>query len=613
LTSGVTPTGAARSTRARPPGSLPATAAGRAATQRDHRTSSVVVSAAVVLATAAADDGLPAAALPWGGGTLLQRLLGQLAELGIEEAHVVSRPGCADALDASLAGLELAVQLHSCANVVEDLRTVASLARAGDGPLVVAQGEVVTHGEALAGLLADPRVATGILTSTRRAIGGAFPFRTRSVRGRVVSAASPYHSVQGPNAKFLGLLKVAAADRGELAAVAERLAAMSSPPISAPWREELSWKERRWRVALASSALARARHDEPPSEDDDPEPEPEWLDPEGPPAPLSADDEAELSRRLAAAPDDVSSLLLVGLVRAGGHVGVSHLRKLFWARPLSRDAVERAAAEITEYDEDRVLLDSAVKASDGFFTTFFVSPYSKYIARWAARRGLTPNAVTTVSLAIGVVAALAFATGERAGLIVGAILVQLSFTTDCVDGQLARYTRTFSQLGAWLDSIFDRTKEYAVFAGLAIGASRAGDDVWLLAASALALQTARHAIDFSYPTAQHQALASAWQPPLEQPQDSAGAARAKVAAEAQKPERRGFVANAVALWRFLDRRSAVRWVKKMIAFPIGERFAVISLTAALATPRTTFVVLLAWGGFAGCYIAAGRVLRSVYR
>ena len=37
-------------------------------------------------------------------------------------------------------------------------------------------------------------------------------------------------------------------------------------------------------------------------------------------------------------------------------------------------------------------------------------------------------------------------------------------------------------------------------------------------------------------------------------------------------------------WHRIDRLPGVRWVKKMIAFPIGERFAVISLTAALFTP-----------------------------
>ena len=87
-----------------------------------------------------------------------------------------------------------------------------------------------------------------------------------------------------------------------------------------------------------------------------------------------------------------------------------------------------------------------MKANDGFFTTFFVSPYSKYIARWAARRGWTPNGVSTLSVAIGFVAAAAFATGERAWMIAGAVLLQAAFTLDCVDGQLARYTRTFTQV-----------------------------------------------------------------------------------------------------------------------------------------------------------------------
>ena len=110
-------------------------------------------------------------------------------------------------------------------------------------------------------------------------------------------------------------------------------------------------------------------------------------------------------------------------------------------------------------------------------------------------------------------------------MIAGAILLQLAFTFDCVDGQLARYTRTFTKLGAWLDSIFDRTKEYAVFAGLAIGASQSGDDVWLLAGAALTLQTMRHSIDFSYPAG---AAPGRWgcsaQPPLEQVHDGLGAA-----------------------------------------------------------------------------------------
>ena len=263
-----------------------------------------------------------------------------------------------------------------------------------------------------------------------------------------------------------------------------------------------------------------------------------------------------------------------------------------------------------------------MKANDGFFTTHFVSPYSKYIARWAARRGWTPNGVTTLSVAVGFAAAAAFATGERAGMVAGALLLQAAFTLDCVDGQLARYTRTFSKFGAWLDSIFDRTKEYAVFAGLAIGASQAGDDVWLLAGAALALQVMRHSIDFSYPAAQHQAMGAVRQPPLEQVQDViAAAVPAPLLPEGAPPATPPpptLKQRLRGAWRRVDRSRRGRWIKKIVAFPIGERFAAISLTAALFDARVTFVVLLAWGGLrglatrspAGCCARPGGAARS---
>jgi phosphatidylglycerophosphate synthase len=310
---------------------------------------------------------------------------------------------------------------------------------------------------------------------------------------------------------------------------------------------------------------------------------------------------ADAAEGLSAVPtqpsDSAVSLLLVGLVRSGVRVGVVALRNMFWARPASHAEAERADREIAALDEDRLLLDSAVKANDSFFTTYLVSPYSKYLARWAARRRLTPDQITTASLGIGVLAALAFASGDRAGLIAGAILLQISFATDCVDGQLARYTRNFSRVGAWLDAVFDRTKEYAVYAGLAIGAGASGDPVWVLAGAALAVQTVRHAIDFSYATLEQEELAGAARLPLDQPSDrSTGTGRGPAAS-----------------WDTLTRRGAAQWAKQFIAFPIGERFAAISVVAALGSARAVFIVLLAWGGVATAYKMAGRLMRSMPR
>jgi hypothetical protein len=139
----------------------------------------------------------------------------------------------------------------------------------------------------------------------------------------------------------------------------------------------------------------------------------------------------------------------------------------------------------------------------------------------------------------------------------------------------------------------------------------------------LTLQVLRHSIDFSYPQAEHQAMGAVRQPPLEQVHDVLGATvPAPHAAEAEaadapapaplqpRPTPRMRVRNVL---RAVDRSPRGRWVKKVVGFPIGERFAAISLTAALFDARTTFIVLLAWGGFAGLYTITGRVLRSLGR
>ncbi len=92
---------------------------------------------------------------------------------------------------------------------------------------------------------------------------------------------------------------------------------------------------------------------------------------------------------------------------------------------------------------------------------------------------------------------------------------------------------------------------------------------------------------------------------MEQTLDAASAA----AAERGKPEASAPKAP-LARWGALDTIPGVAWVKRAIAFPIGERFALISITAAIWSARTTFVALLAWGGFAAIYGFAGRLLRS---
>jgi hypothetical protein len=60
----------------------------------------------------------------------------------------------------------------------------------------------------------------------------------------------------------------------------------------------------------------------------------------------------------------------------------------------------------------------------------------------------------------------------------------------------------------------------------------------------------------------------------------------------------------------LERDTIARYLKKMIVLPIGERMALIAVTAALWDTRVTFLALLGWGGVAAFYQLAGRIARS---
>lgn len=323
----------------------------------------------------------------------------------------------------------------------------------------------------------------------------------------------------------------------------------------------------------------------------------------------AATDLAELAS-LSGPEDGVTELLTLGLVRRGVSVGIRGRRDLFYRQLNETNALD-AQNEFRTYDEDRARLDNAVKGADGFFTTYFVSTYSRFIARWAARRGLTPNQVTLISIALGLLAAGAFATGGRPGYVAGGILIYFAFVFDCVDGQVARYARKFGVLGAWLDATFDRFKEYAVFVGLAVGATVAGqdsDEIWTLALIALSLQSVKHLLDFSFGAANRR------KPPNPLPTLDLAVADDRQLRDALEVRKSGSTTPVKALlrmWTRAGRFKSVYWARKMIVFPIGERFAAIAIVTAFFDPRITFLVLITWGGIAATYTLTGRLLRSM--
>jgi phosphatidylglycerophosphate synthase len=294
-----------------------------------------------------------------------------------------------------------------------------------------------------------------------------------------------------------------------------------------------------------------------------------------------ARENSDASGSTAVAVDSVADRVVAALDADGVALHRPDLGTLVAVVPTDPQTRNEARQALAAVDDEAVRLRTAVKSRDGFFTTHFISPYSRYLARWCARRALTPNQVTTASLITALIAAGCAATGTRGGFVAAGLLLIFSFVLDCTDGQLARYSLQYSTLGAWLDATFDRAKEYAYYAGLALGAARGGDDVWALALGAMVLQSCRHVVDFSFNEANHDATAN--------------------------------TSPTAALSDKLDSVGWTVWVRRMIVLPIGERWAMIAVLTAVTTPRITFYALLIGCAFAATYTTAGRVLRSLTR
>jgi len=282
---------------------------------------------------------------------------------------------------------------------------------------------------------------------------------------------------------------------------------------------------------------------------------------------------------------------LAGLLDAG-LVPVATPVRLLCAELVHTGAdLARARGAVAAVDEDAARLRMAVKEKDDFFTTYAVSSWSPLVTRAAARMGLSPSAVTWLSVLLAVAAAGAFWQASRVAMVAGGVLLYLGFVLDCVDGQLARYTRTFDAFGGWLDTMADRAKEYAVYAGLAAGAERIGlPYAWPLAITAIVVQTVRHMADTWYGALHDEAAAHP------RPMAEGGMGARLDAASNRVQGRTGSVAY---------------WLKRIVVFPIGERWALIAVLAMLTDGGIVLAAVVGCGLLAFVYTGALRSLRSL--
>ena len=282
-------------------------------------------------------------------------------------------------------------------------------------------------------------------------------------------------------------------------------------------------------------------------------------------------------------------LVLVALTRARVQVDAAEL----WAAPYARSSDElvreKIKGELANLNMGKLRLKMANRANDGFYSVFFLRKFSKLLTWLAVRVNATPNQVTLISFAIGLYSAFCFTKGTFSQTLLGAVLLQLSIIVDCVDGELARYTRKFSKLGAWLDAVTDRVKEYMVFLGLAIGAEKSGQDLWIPALVMMLIQTFRHLSDYNFARSIKQRAEEQFLAPIDFSADFDG-----IIPSEREPKGR---------LRY--------WLGKIIQFPIGERWLVISASAVIGGASFTFTVMPILAFISALVVFRGRTIRTL--
>jgi phosphatidylglycerophosphate synthase len=122
------------------------------------------------------------------------------------------------------------------------------------------------------------------------------------------------------------------------------------------------------------------------------------------------------------------------------------------------------------------------KPRDILWNRFVARPLAAALLVPLARTRVTPNQITLATLVVFAAGGALLALGRGwSSLVGGAVIIELSYVLDCVDGQLARWKGTSSPVGAHLDFLMDELKAFLLVAAVAVRLwLAAGNARWLL-------------------------------------------------------------------------------------------------------------------------------------
>lgn len=130
----------------------------------------------------------------------------------------------------------------------------------------------------------------------------------------------------------------------------------------------------------------------------------------------------------------------------------------------------------------------------------FYRPLAFLFVKAIYKTNLTPNQVTGLALAFGLIADLFFTFGDYFSLIMAAIFLIIYDVLDCADGQLARLKKNGTPVGRIIDGVADYIVTILAYIGIGLGYSQYAENTllfWFIIIAA-GLSNAFHAISVDY-------------------------------------------------------------------------------------------------------------------
>jgi len=136
---------------------------------------------------------------------------------------------------------------------------------------------------------------------------------------------------------------------------------------------------------------------------------------------------------------------------------------------------------------ERRLLRALIKDTDGFMAKHVDRRISLAVSRRLAATSITPNQMTLISVAFGLLGAPFFLSSQPIWQTIGALLFLAHSVLDGCDGELARLKFKESRWGGILDFWGDNVVHSAIFACIGLGWSWWSDSNWPLLLGAAAV------------------------------------------------------------------------------------------------------------------------------